>query len=87
MCEIGCGPGQVARYLRDRDVSISGIDLSEEMVKCAQRNNPDLSFKKGNMLALDLPTASLAGIVFAAAHCGKALPYPASFLCLRLRRR
>jgi ubiquinone/menaquinone biosynthesis C-methylase UbiE len=63
VCEIGCGPGQISRYLQDRGISIFGIDLSDEMVKCAQRNNPDILFRKGNMLSLDLPEASVAAIV------------------------
>lgn len=63
VCEIGCGPGQISRYLQDRGVGMFGIDLSEEMIKCAQRINPDISFRKGNMLALDLPDASVASIV------------------------
>ena len=32
VCELGCGPGQVARYLKDRGVDMCGLDLSGEMV-------------------------------------------------------
>ncbi|MDX6613263.1 MAG: hypothetical protein QOD75_2449 [Blastocatellia bacterium] len=63
VCEIGCGPGQIARYLKDRGVSIRGIDLSNEMVRAASRLNPDIPFAPGDMLALDLPDDSLAGVV------------------------
>lgn len=63
VCEIGCGPGQIARYLKDRGVTIRGIDLSHEMIKCATRLNPDISFEQGNMLELTAPDASLAGII------------------------
>ena len=63
VCEIGCGPGQIARYLRDRGVPVCGLDLSQEMVKVARRLNPDIPFERGDMLALDMPDASLAGIV------------------------
>jgi SAM-dependent methyltransferase len=63
VCEIGCGPGQIARYLQDRGVSMRGIDLSREMVRWARRLNPDIPFEQGDMLAPDLPDASLAGIV------------------------
>lgn len=63
VCDIGCGPGQIARYLRDRGVEMCGIDLSREMVKCAARLNPDITFERGDMLALDVPEASLAGVV------------------------
>ena len=63
VCEIGCGPGQISRYLQDRGATMRGIDLSREMVKWAQRLNPDISFEQGNMLELNLPDASLAAIV------------------------
>jgi SAM-dependent methyltransferase len=63
VCELGCGPGQVARYLKDRGVELRGIDLSPAMVKVASRLNPDISFTQGDMLALDYPDDSLAAIV------------------------
>src|SRR6267143_5535040 len=63
VCEIGCGPGQIARYLKDRGVNMLGLDLSAEMVKCARRLNSDIPFVHGDMLTLDLPEDSLSGIV------------------------
>ena len=63
ICEIGCGPGHISRYLQDRGATMRGIDLSREMVKCAQRLNPDISFEQGDMLALDLADSSLAAII------------------------
>jgi ubiquinone/menaquinone biosynthesis C-methylase UbiE len=63
VCEIGCGPAQVARYLKDRGVDIHGVDLSEEMVRSASRLNPDITFAQGNMLELKIADNSLAGIV------------------------
>src|SRR5579859_2292011 len=62
VCDIGCGPGQVARYLHDAGASVFGLDLSPRMVEVARRLNPDISFQVGNMMALDLPDRSLAGI-------------------------
>jgi len=63
VCEIGCGPGQIARYLKDRGVEICGLDLSPEMVGVAGRLNPDISFAEGNMLRLGFADDSLAGVV------------------------
>jgi SAM-dependent methyltransferase len=63
VADVGCGPGHVARYLHDRGVTVVGIDLSPEMIKCASRLNPRLEFRVGDMRALDLPAASLSGIV------------------------
>jgi ubiquinone/menaquinone biosynthesis C-methylase UbiE len=63
VCEIGCGPGQIARYLKDRGVTMRGIDLSDEMIKCASRLSPDIPFACGNMLSLNADDESFAGIV------------------------
>jgi SAM-dependent methyltransferase len=64
VCEIGCGPGQIARYLKDRGVDMRGIDLSQQMVDHAKRLNSDITFEKGDMRALaTLPDSSLAGVV------------------------
>ena len=63
VCELGCGPGQVARYLKDRGVDMFGVDLSPEMARVAGRLNPDIAFSQGDMLALNFPDNSLAAIV------------------------
>lgn len=36
ICDLGCGPGQIARYLHGCGVKACGIDLSPEMVRQAQ---------------------------------------------------
>lgn len=63
VCEIGCGPGHIARYLKDRGVDIRGVDLSTGMVECASRLNPNIPFARGDMLSLEFANESLAGIV------------------------
>ncbi len=64
LCDLGCGPGHVARYLRDRGAaSVLGIDLSAGMIDMARAMNPDLPFAEGDMLALDVPDESWGGIV------------------------
>jgi ubiquinone/menaquinone biosynthesis C-methylase UbiE len=62
VCDMGCGPGHVASYLKQAGVSVLGLDLSPGMVDQARRLNPDIQFREGNMLALNLPDGSLAGI-------------------------
>ncbi|HWG21873.1 MAG TPA: class I SAM-dependent methyltransferase [Terracidiphilus sp.] len=63
VCDMGCGPGQIARFLRDAGANVFGLDLSPGMIEQARRLNPGLEFREGNMLALDLPDGSLVGIV------------------------
>jgi ubiquinone/menaquinone biosynthesis C-methylase UbiE len=62
VCDLGCGPGHVARYLKDRGVEVCGVDLSTAMVQHASLRNPDIPFHKGDMRALTFPPASFAGI-------------------------
>lgn len=52
ICDLGCGPGQIAGYLQSLGAEVCGIDLSPEMVRQAQRLNPDISFHEGDMRAL-----------------------------------
>ena len=62
VCDMGCGPGHVARYLRDMGATVFGLDISPRMAEQARQLNPDISFREGNMLALDIPDRILAGI-------------------------
>ena len=63
VCEIGCGPGHVAKYLSDRGVPMCGVDISSAMVDCARRLNPGISFSQGDMRDLDVADGAWAGIV------------------------
>ncbi len=63
ICDLGCGPGQIAGYLHGRSAKVCGIDLSVEMVSEAQRLNPEIPFQPGDMQALsDVPDNSYGGI-------------------------
>lgn len=63
VCDVGCGPGHVARFLRDNGFQqVSGLDLSPAMIEHARRLNPDIEFAEGNMLSLPMVDNSLAGI-------------------------
>jgi len=62
VCDMGCGPGHVARYLCDAGVNVFGLDLSPRMIEQAKRLNPDIAFQEGDMMTLPLPENTLAGI-------------------------
>jgi ubiquinone/menaquinone biosynthesis C-methylase UbiE len=62
VCDMGCGPGHVARHLRDAGATVFGLDLSPQMLQQARQFSPDISFREGNMMALDLQDGTLAGI-------------------------
>lgn len=59
--DLGCGPGQVARYLHERGVNVIGVDLSPGMVALAKELTPAVDFFEGNMLALDFPNETWGG--------------------------
>jgi SAM-dependent methyltransferase len=63
VCDMGCGPGHVARYLAGRGLEAIGVDLSAEMVAQAAALNPGIPFYQGDMAALDFPDGVWAGIV------------------------
>ncbi|HVH69954.1 MAG TPA: methyltransferase domain-containing protein [Candidatus Dormibacteraeota bacterium] len=74
VCELGCGPGHVARYSHDRVVDIFGIDLSPGMLEQARKLNAAIEFQQGNMLALDVENGAWAAIVafYSIVHIPKA---------------
>src|ERR1043166_82873 len=86
ICDMGCGPGQIARYLRGRGMKICGVDLSPEMVRQAQRLNPEIAFQQGDMCALaDIADKSYGGIAafYAIVH----IPRPSVVRALQELRR
>ncbi len=61
-CDMGCGPGHVARYLHERGAQVCGVDLSPQMVERARGLNPGIGFVQGDMRALDAQDGAWAGI-------------------------
>lgn len=61
--DIGCGPGQTSRYLKDMGTEISGMDLSEKILEQARAVHPGINFCKGNILELEFEDNSVGGIV------------------------
>lgn len=82
--DLGCGPGQVARYLHDRGVAVCGIDLSPAMIVQAQMLHPGIEFRTGDMFRLAVPDAAFAGVVafYAIVHIRRA-ELPLAFAELR----
>jgi ubiquinone/menaquinone biosynthesis C-methylase UbiE len=61
--DAGCGTGRMTDWLASVGVVADGIDLSPGMIEVARRTYPTLSFEVGSMTALDVPDASLAGVL------------------------
>ncbi|AXB48251.1 class I SAM-dependent DNA methyltransferase [Amycolatopsis albispora] len=63
VADIGCGPGEVTAHLNELGVEAFGIDLSPAMIALARRTHPGLRFEVGSMVALELPAASVGGLL------------------------
>ncbi|MGW7420095.1 class I SAM-dependent DNA methyltransferase [Streptomyces sp. NPDC054813] len=63
VADLGSGPGHITAHLNELGVPAFGIDLSPAMVTLAREAYPDLRFHRGSMTSLDLPDATLGGIL------------------------
>ncbi|GAA2239252.1 class I SAM-dependent methyltransferase [Promicromonospora sukumoe] len=66
VADVGCGPGHVTAYLRDRGVDAFGVDLSPRLVAAAREASPGVRFDVGDMNdmgALGVGAGSLAGVL------------------------
>jgi cyclopropane fatty-acyl-phospholipid synthase-like methyltransferase len=70
--ELGCGPGNVVKYLRSKrsDLDISGIDLAPEMIREARKQNPGSKFEVMDIREADQINENFDAVI--AAFC---LPY------------
>ena len=70
--DIGCGPGNITRYLLSArpDIHITGIDVAPAMIALAKKNNPKADFEVRD-------TRQIAEIEsrYDAITCGFCLPY------------
>lgn len=60
--DLGCGPGDVTRYLRARRREVTGVDLSSEMIGQARIADPSGSYIACDMTALKVNPGSVAGL-------------------------
>lgn len=70
--EIGCGPGNISRYLLTKrpDLNITGIDVAPNMVALAKQNNPSAQFQ-----VMDAQSINSLQTHFDAIIVGFCLPY------------
>lgn len=52
--DLGCGTGRHAALLAERGYELTGVDLSEEMLKVARATAPQLSFMQGDVRSVRL---------------------------------
>jgi trans-aconitate methyltransferase len=79
--EIGCGPGNITRYLLAKrpDLHIDAIDVAPNMIELARENVPQASFEVRDCRDLDKLENTYDAIM-----CGFALPYLSRQDCAKL---
>lgn len=79
--EIGCGPGNITKYLLSKrpDLNIEGIDIAPNMIELAKRNNPSADFKVMDCREIDQLTGKYNAVV-----CGFCMPYLSQKDCQKL---
>ena len=60
--DLGCGPGHVGKYLRERGIPVRGLDISHEMVRVARELNPAIEFRQGDMREVPFADQFFAGV-------------------------
>ncbi|OGS72732.1 MAG: methyltransferase type 11 [Flavobacteria bacterium RIFCSPLOWO2_12_FULL_35_11] len=72
LLEIGCGPGNITKFLLSAgpDFDIFGIDIAQNMIELAKKNNPKARFAIMDSRNIDDIKTKFDGIV-----CGFCLPY------------
>lgn len=70
--EIGCGPGNITKYLLSKrpDFDVFGIDIAPNMIELASKSNPIASFAVMDSRQIDQIKTKYDGII-----CGFCLPY------------
>jgi trans-aconitate methyltransferase len=74
--EIGCGPGNTTKYLLKQQPNwkLLGTDVSENMVKHAQKNNPKATFQVLDARNINEVQTKFHGIV-----CGFCIPFLSTY--------
>jgi SAM-dependent methyltransferase len=72
LLEIGCGPGNISRYLLKQrpDFIIKGIDIAPNMIELAKQNNPGADFSVMDCRNIHELNTTFDGII-----AGFCLPY------------
>jgi len=72
LLDIACGPGNLSRYLLNKNskLSILGTDIAPNMIRLARNNNPEASFEELDCRKILKLNRKFDGII-----CGFCLPY------------
>jgi trans-aconitate methyltransferase len=79
--EIGCGPGNITKYLLDKrpNFAITATDVSPNMIEIAKQNNPTVSFRVMDCREMHTLTEKYDAVM-----CGFCMPYLSKEDCDKL---
>lgn len=63
--DVGCGPGTFSKYLYSKGFIVEGVDLSDEMIKIAQKKVPGVNFRLMDMRKLSFENEYFDGLLVA----------------------
>ncbi len=62
LLDAGCGPGRDSAILHSKGAIVTGLDISEGLLKIAKEKNPGISFIKGDFRALPFEDEKFDGV-------------------------
>ena len=64
--DLGCGMGHYSNYMYNKGFDVVGIDISENMINIAKRNNPNIEFIVSDICDLDvIKNYKFGGVILA----------------------
>lgn len=63
--DVGCGVGNLTKYIKDKGFKVLGIDLSNNMLKIAKQRFPDIDFQIMDITNIKLPKHSFDALFVA----------------------
>jgi ubiquinone/menaquinone biosynthesis C-methylase UbiE len=60
--DAGCGPGRESMIFHQKGAKVTGVDLSEGLLKVAREKNPEIEFVKANFLQLPFNDNTFDGV-------------------------
>lgn len=63
--DVGCGVGNLTKYIQDNGFEVLGIDLSNKMLEIAKERFPDVSFQIMDMTEIKFPKNSFDALFVA----------------------
>jgi ubiquinone/menaquinone biosynthesis C-methylase UbiE len=64
ICDAGCGPSaHIGKYIFDKGIKVTGVDISEKCIELAQHHNPEMKFKCADISSMSFGDNTFDGII------------------------